>query len=56
LRRRWARRFSLFARDGVQTARLHLNPADMGPVAVQIAVDGVNARVDFQAAGPPRGR
>lgn len=40
---------SLFARDGVQTARLQLNPAEMGPITVQIALDGSAARVDFQA-------
>lgn len=40
---------SLFARDGVQTARLQLNPAEMGPISVQIALDGHAARVDFQA-------
>ena len=40
---------SLFARDGVQTARLQLNPVEMGPIAVQIAVDGNAARIDFQA-------
>ena len=40
---------SLFARDGVQTARLQLNPAEMGPIAVQIALDGHNARIEFQA-------
>ena len=40
---------SLFAQDGVQTARLLLNPPEMGPVAVQIVIDGNAARVDFQA-------
>ena len=40
---------SLFAQDGVQTARLMLNPAEMGPVWVQIVLDGNAARVDFQA-------
>ena len=40
---------SLFTRDGVQTARLQLNPAEMGPITVQIALDGNAARVDFQA-------
>jgi flagellar hook-length control protein FliK len=40
---------SLFAREGVQTARLQLNPAEMGPISVQIALDGNAARVDFQA-------
>ena len=40
---------SLFAQDGVQTARLQINPAEMGPITVQIALDGNAARVDFQA-------
>ena len=40
---------SLLARDGVHTAQLHLNPADMGPVSIQIAMDGNLARVDFGA-------
>jgi len=40
---------SLLARDGVQHAELHLNPADMGPVSVQIVMDGTQARVDFGA-------
>lgn len=37
------------ARDGVQEARLQLNPAEMGPLDVRIAVDGHLARVEFQA-------
>jgi len=41
---------SLLARDGVQQAQLSLHPAELGPVAVQIAVDGTQARVDFHAA------
>jgi flagellar hook-length control protein FliK len=40
---------SLLARDGVQSAELHLNPAEMGPVSVQITLDGTQARVDFGA-------
>ena len=40
---------SVLARDGVQHAELHLNPADMGPVSVQIVMDGTQARVDFGA-------
>jgi flagellar hook-length control protein FliK len=40
---------SLLARDGVQQARLQLHPAEMGPIAVQIAIDGTQARVDFTA-------
>lgn len=35
--------------DGPMTAELHLNPADMGPINVKIAVDGQLARVDFAA-------
>lgn len=41
---------ALWVRDGVQEARLHLHPAELGPVAVQIAIDGQAARVDFTAA------
>ena len=40
---------SLLAKDGVQSAELHLNPAEMGPVSVQITLDGTQARVDFGA-------
>jgi hypothetical protein len=40
---------SILMREGVQQARLHLNPAEMGPIAVQIALDGQNAQVHFQA-------
>jgi flagellar hook-length control protein FliK len=45
-----ATRVSLMAVDGVQHAELQLNPADMGPVAVQIVVDGSQAQVSFHAA------
>lgn len=41
---------SLLAVDGVQQAELQLNPAHMGPVAVQIVVDGAQAQVSFHAA------
>jgi flagellar hook-length control protein FliK len=40
---------SLLARDGVQEAELHLNPAEMGPISVQIAIDGTQAQVNFGA-------
>ena len=40
---------STLARDGVQHARLHLNPVELGPIVVKIAIDGGNARVDFLA-------
>lgn len=43
-------RVSLLAVDGVQQAELQLNPADMGPVSVQIVVDGAQAQVSFHAA------
>lgn len=40
---------SVLARDGVQHAELHLNPSDMGPISVQIALEGTRAQVDFGA-------
>ena len=40
---------SVLAKGGVQQAELHLNPADMGPVSVQIVMDGNRAQVDFGA-------
>jgi len=44
-----AAQVSVLARDGVQQARLHLNPADMGPISVHIAVHGTQAQVNFGA-------
>ena len=44
-----AARLSLMAADGVQEAQLHLNPAEMGPVAVQIVVEGQQAHISFHA-------
>ncbi|HEY6511679.1 MAG TPA: flagellar hook-length control protein FliK [Burkholderiaceae bacterium] len=41
---------SLWVRDGVQEARLQLHPAELGPVTVQIALEGQAAHVDFIAA------
>jgi flagellar hook-length control protein FliK len=38
-----------FAQGGIEHAELHLNPAEMGPVAVQIALDGTQARVELRA-------
>ena len=40
---------SVLAKNGVERAELHLNPADMGPVSVQIVMDGTQARVEFGA-------
>ncbi len=44
-----AARLSVLAADGVQEAQLHLNPAEMGPVAVSIVVDGQQAQISFHA-------
>lgn len=44
-----AARVSVLAVEGVQQAQLHLNPAEMGPVSVQINVDGQQAQVAFHA-------
>lgn len=41
---------SKLATEGVHQAELHLNPAETGPIAVQIAIDGTQAQIDFQAA------
>jgi flagellar hook-length control protein FliK len=40
---------SLLAARGVQSAELHLNPAEMGPVSIQILLDGRHAQVNFGA-------
>jgi flagellar hook-length control protein FliK len=40
---------SVLARDGVQQAQLHLNPAEMGPISIQIAIEGTQAQVNFGA-------
>ena len=40
---------SVLAKDGIQQAELHLNPAEMGPVSVQIVMEGTQARIDFGA-------
>ena len=37
------------ARDGVESAQLQLNPAELGPVAVRLAIDGSQVRVDMVA-------
>jgi flagellar hook-length control protein FliK len=42
-------RLTTFVRDGVEQARLHLNPAEMGPVEVRIHLDGDAARVLMSA-------
>jgi len=44
-----ATRLTLLASEGVHKAQLHLNPAEMGPVSVQIQLDGQQAQVEFHA-------
>lgn len=44
-----AARLTVLTGQGVQQAELHLNPADMGPVSVRIALDGQDAQVKFHA-------
>ncbi|MDE2398885.1 MAG: flagellar hook-length control protein FliK, partial [Burkholderiales bacterium] len=40
---------TLLVRDGVQQAQLHLNPGEMGPITVQIQLDGTSAQVNMAA-------
>lgn len=40
---------SLLIQDGVHEAQLQLNPTDMGPVSINIQVDGQQAQVNFHA-------
>lgn len=49
----FATQVSVLARDGVQQAELHLNPAETGPVSIQIVMDGLQARIDFGADALP---
>jgi flagellar hook-length control protein FliK len=44
-----AAHISTFVRDGLQHARLELNPGEMGPLTVQIQLDGNAARVHLAA-------
>ena len=45
-----AAQVSWLVQEGQQYARLTLNPADLGPVAVRITLEGTQARIDFHAA------
>lgn len=36
---------AVLARDGVQEARINVHPVELGPISVQIAVDGATAQV-----------
>lgn len=44
-----AAHITTFVRDGLQQARLELNPGEMGPLTVQIQLDGNAARVHLAA-------
>ncbi|MFY8118384.1 MAG: flagellar hook-length control protein FliK [Roseateles sp.] len=44
-----AARLSVLTSEGVQRAELHLNPAEMGPVQIQIVVDGQQAQISFMS-------
>ena len=40
---------SVFVREGVQHAELHLNPVETGPVSIAITLEGSQAHVEFGA-------
>jgi flagellar hook-length control protein FliK len=42
-------RIATLVQDGVEQARLHLNPVEMGPVTLQLSLDGQQVRVDMTA-------
>ena len=42
-------RIALMARDGIEQARLNLNPAELGPIALRLSLDGTQLRVDMTA-------
>jgi flagellar hook-length control protein FliK len=44
---------SLLVKDGLQEARLQISPPEMGPITVQIQIDGSNARVTLAAEQAP---
>ncbi|MBI5721665.1 MAG: flagellar hook-length control protein FliK [Burkholderiales bacterium] len=44
---------SIFVREGVQQARLHLNPQELGPVLVRIQLEGAAAQVHMAAELQP---
>ena len=46
----FALQVSQLAKGGIQEATLHLNPAELGSISVQISVDAGQAQVDFSAS------
>ena len=47
-----ATQVSMLVRDGIGEARLHLHPTELGPIAVQIELDGRRAQVNMSAEHP----
>lgn len=42
-------RIATLVQEGVEHARVHLNPLEMGPVSLQLSLDGQQVRVDMTA-------
>jgi flagellar hook-length control protein FliK len=42
-------RIATLVQEGVEQARVHLNPVEMGPVSLQLSLDGQQVRVDMTA-------
>jgi flagellar hook-length control protein FliK len=42
-------RLAVLARDGIEQARLNVHPAELGPIAVRLALEGAQVRVDMSA-------
>ena len=42
-------RIATLVQEGIEQARIHLNPVDMGPVSLQLSLDGLQVRVDMTA-------
>ena len=42
-------RVATLVQEGVEHARVHLNPVEMGPVSLQLSLDGQQVRVDMTA-------
>jgi flagellar hook-length control protein FliK len=42
-------RITTLIKDGIERASIRLNPAEMGPVAVQLALEGTQVRVEMSA-------
>lgn len=42
-------RVAILAREGLEQARLNVHPAELGPIALRLALDGTQVRVDMSA-------